>query len=245
MKAVIPVGKGRPSTLPYVLRSLVRYADVDELVTVGERPAGIEPDLHIDSPNTDKPHMNILGHLARVAEVIDGEWVWTDDDTFTIKPWTPAVYVRPFSIAHMLRENANKGHWSHAVRASIKVMQAQGYDPEQVRCGTAHRPWLVTTDRVAHIVATLTAAGGGSFKALYVAGLDDVIEADDHKIRQRGVPHPSADVVSVFNDSWRYNAGRIIRERFTEPTRWESTPTEDMAVSTGGRARGPRRHHRR
>ena len=244
MRVVIPVGRGRSATLPYVLRSLSQHAGIDEVVTVGETPAGITPDLHIPSPNAARPHVNILGHLRRVCEQVSGEWMWCDDDTFTIKPWVPGVYVRPFSIAYMLKNNANKGNWSHAVRASIKVMEALGYDPEQVKCGTTHRPWLVETGRVMDTVKTLEDAGGGSFKALYVAGLDDLIEANDPKIMGRGVPHPKADVVSVFNDSWRFNAGRIIRERFTEPTRWESGSTTDTALTPSGPARAGHRRRR-
>jgi len=209
---------------------------------VGERPQNIEPDRHIDSPNTDKPHINVAGHLRRASKIIDGEFIWCDDDTFTVRPWTLGVYVRDYSIAGMLRLYPSRGHWSHAVRASIKVMESWGFDPENVPCGTIHRPWLVATDRVLRTLSALDAVGGGSFKALYVAGLDDVIVAGDAKVHGRAVPKPDADVISVFHDSWKANAGRIIRETFIEPSRWETQLAEVAAASV---RRGPRRHHRR
>lgn len=240
MRAVIPIGPRRPLTLPHVLRSLVAHANVDELITVGEPPKGIEPDFHIDSPNTDRPHVNILGHLRRATEHIDGKWVWCDDDMFLLKPWTPGVYVRGYSIASMLRKYPNRGTWSQAVRASIKVMEGWGYDPEEVPCGTIHRPWLVDSDRVRMVCDAL---GNGSFKALYVAGLDDVIPAPDPKVTGRGVPKPDADVISVLHDSWRHNAGRLVRETFTEPTRWETEPTAGKALAGSGHE--ARRHRRR
>jgi hypothetical protein len=234
--------RGRPATLPYVLRSFAVHADITELVTVGEHPVGVTPDRHIDSPNKGKPHQNVAGHLRRVASELGGSFVWCDDDTFALRPWAPAVYVRPFSIGHMLRKNPNAGHWSHAVRASVKVLEAWGYDPDEVPCGTVHRPWLVDSARVLTVVDALDAVGGGSFKALYVAGLADTVAVEDHKLRGRDMPKPDADVVSVFHDSWRYNAGRIIREKFPDPSRWE-TPTQNdgMALSASGRVRGPRR----
>lgn len=242
MRAVIPVGPKRPNTLPYALRALARFADVDEVITVGARPTTVEPDLHIDSPNDRKAHLNILGHLRRVTEQVDGEWIWTDDDTFPVKPWTPAVYVRAYSIARHLRDFPNRGPYSKAVRASIQLMENDGYDPEQVPCGPCHRPWLVNSERVRRVVEAVEPVGG-SFKTYYVAGLDDVIAKGDAKIHGRGMPKPDADVISVFNTSWRQNAGRIIRETFTEPTRWEAGKGKALAES--GPAASPRRRHRR
>lgn len=239
MLAAIPIGPARPTTLPYVLRALRKHAGVDYLVTVGDRPAGITPDLHIDSPNTAKPHQNVAGHLCRLADELTEPFVWCDDDTFTLKSWTPGVYVRPFSIAYMLRHNPKRGYWSVAVGQSIKVMESWGYDSNVVPCGTTHRPWLVDPDRARMIVDALDAVGGGSFKALYVAGLSGLIEAEDIKLVGRGTIKPDADVVSVYHNSWNDNAGRILRETFADPTPWESAPEPVTAVR-----RGPRRHRR-
>lgn len=237
MRLVIPIGRSRPPTLPHVLRSFVVHSDITELVTVGEHPQGITPDRHIPSPNAGKPHENVAGHLRRVAEEY-AEFVWCDDDTFLLKPWVPGVYVAPYSIAHMLREYPNRGYWSQAVRASIKVMQGWGYDPEQVPCGTVHRPWLVSADRTLTVLDALGAVGGGSFKALYVAGLDGTLIGGNPKIYGRGLPGESTDVISLFNDSWKMNAGRIMRETYREPSRWETAPLVEA-----GQRRGPRRHH--
>lgn len=233
MRAAIPIGPRRPTTLPYVLRSLAKYADVDSVITVGERPKGIEPDLHIDSPNTGKTYDNVAGHLRKVAE-LGGQFIWCDDDTFTVKPWEPGIYVRGYSIAEMLRHNPNQGTWSEAVRKSIEVMRANGFDPAKVPAGTTHRPWLLKSDRV---LRTLDMMGSGSFRALYVAGLRKLIVAPDPKIVGRGMPREDADVISVYHDSWRYNAGRIVREMFPEPSQWETEPVAEVSLH-----RGPRRH---
>lgn len=238
MILIVPIGRGRPATLPHVLRSFTAHSDITELVTVGEPPQGVIPDRHIPSPNAGRPHENIAGHLRKVAAEY-AEFVWCDDDTFLLKPWTPGVYVAEYSIAHMLRQYPSRGHWSLAVRASIKVMQDWGYDPEEVPCGTVHRPWLVTAERTLKVVDALDAVGGGSFKALYPAGLDGTLTGGNPKIYGRGLPGEDSDVISLFNDSWKYNAGRIMRETFTVPSRWE-IPPETVAVGL----RGPRRHRR-
>lgn len=238
MILAVPIGRGRPATLPHVLRSWTTHSNITELVTVGETPQSVTPDRHIPSPNTGRPHQNVAGHLRRVADEYP-EFVWCDDDTFLLKPWVPGVYVAEYSIAHMLREYPNRGHWSQAVRTSIKVMEEWGYDPEQVLCGTVHRPWLVSADRTLTVLDALDAVGGGSFKALYVAGLAGTLIGGNPKITGRALPGESADVISLFNDSWKLNAGRIIRETFTEPSRWEA-PVEMAAAGL----RGPHRHRR-
>lgn len=240
MIAVIPVGRGRPATLPYVCRGLA-VAGVTEIVTIGEKPEGIEPDRHIPSPNDHSPHENVAGHLRKAAAELD-RFVWIDDDTFILKPWTPGVYVRAYSIAGMLRLYPNRGGWSQAVRNSIKVMQAWGFDPEEVPCGTIHRPWYVEAKRVNKTLDGLASVGGGSFKALYVAGLADVIPVGDAKVTGRAAPKADADVVSVFHDSWRKAAGEMVRRALPERSRWELEPATQHADNR----RGPQRHqHRR
>lgn len=239
MILAVPIGRARPATLPHVLRSWTVHSDISTLVTVGEPPQGVIPDVHIPSPNTGRPHENVAGHLRKVAEEYP-EFVWCDDDTFLLKPWIPGVYVAPYSIGHMLAEFPSRGHWSHAVRASIKVMEAWGYNPAEVPCGTVHRPWLVSAERTLTVLDALDGVGGGSFKALYVAGLDGVLIGGNPKLLGRDMPGLDSDVISLFNDSWKYNAGRIMRETFTEPSRWE-VPAE---MPTPG-LRGPRRHHSR
>lgn len=239
LKAVIPVGRGRPATLPYVLRSL-KHADVTEVVTVGETPQGIEPDLHIPSPNTGLPYQNVAGHLRRVCEKLGGEFMWCDDDTVLMKPWTPGVYVWHASIVGMLRLFPQRGRWSEAVRASIGVIREWGFDPDEVPAGTVHRPWLVSADRALMVLDALDRVGGGSFKALYPAGLDGLIVASNPKVTGRQVPHPDMDVISLATDSWRYNAGRVVRDAFGDPSDWETV--EPVLVST---QRGPRRRRHR
>jgi hypothetical protein len=197
---------------------------VTRIVTVGERPTTIEPDHHIDSPNFSAPYINVLGHLRRVVAWLDvPEFVYNADDTFPMTTWTPGVYVRKYSIADHIRHYPNHGTYTKAVKASVSIMVAQGYDPEQVPCGAIHRPMLIDRTRAAATLDLIESAGGAGFKVLYVAGLDNVIPTYDPKIHGRGMPKPDADVISVVAESWRHNAGRLVRERFTEPSRYEDT----------------------
>lgn len=223
MRAVIPVGRGRPNTLAYAARALERHAGVTELWTVGEHPTVLTPDRHIDSPNDQRAaYLNVQQHLRAVLDMIDGDrFVWTADDVFTLSPWRPGVYVRRDTLAEHLRTYPNKGHYSRAVRASIEIVRGLGYDPEEVPTGAGHRPWLVDPHRAEQAAAAVQLRGEGEWMMVYVAGLEDVTPVGNAKVHGHGLIAPDADVASTDPRSWRYNAGRHIRATFREPSRWE------------------------
>ena len=160
MRAVIPLGRGRPPSLVYALRALETNAGVTEVWTVGESPVGVTPDRHIDNPN-DKPasYLNVQAHLAAVLPDLEGSFVWTSDDIFPLTPWTPGVYVRRDTLAEHLRTYSHKGHYTRAVKASAELVRARGYDPETVPTGAGHRPWLVDADRARDAVGAVTLTG--------------------------------------------------------------------------------------
>lgn len=223
MLAVIPLGRGRPATLAYTLRSLEAYAGITEVWTVGERPSSVTPDRHIDSPNDQKAsYLNVEQHIRAVLPLLDGPFVWTADDIFTLTPWTPGVYVRRDTLAEHLRAYSGKGHYTRAVRGSIEIVRARGYDPETVPTGAGHRPWLVQPSRVADAVGAVVDHGEGAWPMVYVAGLDGVIPAGNSKVQGHNMIQKNADVASTDPHSWRRNAGRVIRETFRTPSRWET-----------------------
>lgn len=224
MRAVVPIGKGRPPSLPYAARALEQYAGVTELWTVGERPTTLTPDRHIDSPNTAKPvYLNVITHLRAALAEMDGEpFIWTADDIFPMRAWLPGLYVRKESLAAHLRRYSNKGNYTHATRASVNLVRAWGYDPEEVPCGAIHRPWVVDPERARRVTDAVWAQGAGEWKMLYVAGAVGAQPVGDPKIFGHGMPQPDADMISTENQSWRRNAGRIVREAFRTPSRWEA-----------------------
>ena len=223
MRAVIPLGRGRPASLVYAARALEQHAGVTELWTVGETPQGLTPDHHIPSPNTAKPtYLNVLAHLRAALAEMDGQpFIWSADDIFPMVPYQPGVYVRKESLAAHLRRYSNKGHYTQAVRASIVLVRGLGFDPEQVPCGAIHRPWLVDPERARWVTDSVHAHGAGEWKLAYVAGAIGTTPVGDPKIFGHGLPQPDADMISTEPGSWRYNAGRIIRETFKTPSRWE------------------------
>lgn len=222
MIAVVPLGAGRPDTLPYLSRALQANTPVTEIVTVGAVPKGIEPDHHILNPNGHKKrYLNVLDHLTKALEVVDGPFVWIADDIFPMVPWAPAVYVRRDSLAAHFRRYQHLGGYAAACRASIEIIEAYGHDPEQVPCGAIHRPWLVDPVRCRETVGLVQSRGAGEWKMVHVAGLDGVVPVGDPKIFGFGVPQSNADMISTDHTSWRRNAGRTIREAFPTPSRWE------------------------
>lgn len=221
--AVIPLGRGRPGSLPYALRALETHAGVTEVWTVGERPEKVTPDRHVDSPN-NRPagYLNVQAHLELVLPDILDPFIWTSDDIFTLTPWTPGVYVRKDTLAEHLRTYANKGHYTRAVKASTEIVRALGYDPETTPTGAGHRPWLVEPFRTRDALKAVDEHGAGWWMFVYVAGLEGVIPSGNSKIH---APHQlvakGADMASTGPQSWRRNAGRQIREMFPTPSRWE------------------------
>ena len=216
------MGRGRPLSLVHAVRALEAHAGITELWTVGETPKGLTPDRHIDSPNDQKQlYLNVQQHLTAALAELDGPFVWTADDIFPLKPWAPGVYTRKDTLAEHLRTYANKGHYTRAVRASAEIVRARGYDPEKVPTGAGHRPWLVDPDRARDAVKAVADRGEGSWAMVYVAGLDGTIPAGNSKVHGHQMIQPTADMASTEAQSWKRNAGRVIRETFKAPSRWE------------------------
>lgn len=222
MIAVVPLGAGRPDTLPYLSRALQANTPVTEIVTVGAVPKGIEPDHHIPDPNSNKTrYLNVLSHLAKALEVVDAPFVWIADDIFPMVRWSPAVYVRKDSLGAHFRRYQHLGGYAKATKAAVQIIEGMGHDPEQVPCGAIHRPWLVDPDRAWATVEMVKSKGAGEWKMVYVAGLAEVVPVGDPKIFGFGVPQSGADMISTDHTSWRRNAGRVVREAFPAPSRWE------------------------
>jgi hypothetical protein len=225
MIAVMPHGLKRVGTTPYVTRALEANTPITRLIVVGAAPYGITPDDYWESPNTKRNHENVNGHLrlaaTRLLEEGVESFVWIADDTFPLKPWTPVTHVRPFSIAAHLAEYPNIRGYSNLIRISMRVMRAEGYDPHLVPCGAIHRPMLVETKRVLQTLDKLPAES--HFKSLYVAGLKDVVPTYEAGIKTRtAVPKPTVDCISTAPPSWAGEAGKFIRRKLSEPSRWET-----------------------
>jgi hypothetical protein len=219
---VLPYGSRRAATLPYVARALQANTDISALIVVGAEPYGITPDEYWPSPNDGPPHQNTNGHLRLAAERLLPEqaFVWIADDTFPLKPWTPVTHVRKYSIAKHYSDFPRIRGYSDLVRISINVMRSEGYDPNLVPCGAIHRPMLVEPKRVLGTLDRLPA--NSHFKSLYVAGLEGVVPIGEAKIKTAAVPREDADTISTEPRSWAGPAGKMIRRKLSEPSRWEA-----------------------
>lgn len=223
MIAVVPYSNRRSPTVVYAARALETHTPISRLIVVGAEPNGIKPDDFWPSPNNAAPHANTNWHLRLAAERLLDEgvesFVWTADDTYLLKSWTPVTHVRKYSIATHLGHFPRIRGYSELIRLSMKLMREDGHDPQQVPCGAIHRPMLVETKRVIQILDRLPV--DGHFKSLYVAGLDGVVPAGDAKIKTTAVPKETADCISTEPLSWSKAAGELVRSKLTEPSRWE------------------------
>lgn len=222
---VIPVGRNRPHTLPYAVRSLERYGNLTQLVTVGETPT-VTPDLHIPSPNTADPHTNTSGHLRAVCDLMAAEriteWVWTHDDIVLLAPWTPTSHARAYPIAQHVVDFPAVPTYSQGLRRVVQWMKRQGHDPQQVPCGPIHRPRLIDTAHLAGIIDVHDGIGvpASLYEAAYVIGRPVTVTGDP-KVTGHTAPH-QPDCVSVVRSSWQNTAGNMIRDRFPDPSTREN-----------------------
>jgi hypothetical protein len=218
---VIPYSTRRPS-LVYVARALEANTPISRLIVVGSEPNGITPDDYWPSANDGPAHENTNRHLRLAAERLMEEkaFVWTADDTYPLKPWAPVTHVRKYSIAKHLSDFPRIRGYSNLVRISVDVMRSEGYDPNLVPCGAIHRPMLVEPKRVLGTLDRLPAES--HFKSLYVAGLSGVVPIGEAKIKTNAAPNPDADCISTEPRSWAGSAGKFIRAKLTEPSRWEA-----------------------
>ena len=221
MIGVIPVGRNRPDSLRYAVRALAMFTPVDFLITVGETPKGITPDVHYPRPNTASPPIvNTNGHLRHVAERLARPFIWTADDIFPMKPWTPTVHVRTYPIARHLSDFPNVAGYSKGVREAVSVLREWGHDPSVVPCGPIHRPILLHPDRILRCLDALSPTG--SWLTLYPVLADVVAPIGDCKIvGGNAEPRDDVDCLSTDAASWRGAAGRFVRDRLTAPSRWE------------------------
>jgi hypothetical protein len=217
---VIPVGRNRPDSLVHAARALERYTPVDFLVTVGETPRGIRPDVHYPRPNTAAPPIvNTSAHLRFVAERLTAPFVWTADDIFPLAPWVPTVHVRAYPIARHLRDFPRVAGYSEGVREGIEVLKQWGHDPEQVPCGPIHRPILLHPDRILRCLDALSPRG--SWLTVYPVLADETVPVGDCKIVGGGaVPRDDVGCLSTTGQSWEGAAGQFVRGRLSSPSRW-------------------------
>jgi hypothetical protein len=218
---VIPVGRGRTDSLRWAVRALERYTPVDFLVTVGETPQGIRPDVHFDRPNTGRPPIvNTSAHLRHVAERLTAPFVWSADDIFPLKDWTPTVHVRRYPISQHLADFPRVHGYSDGVREGVKVLGEWGHDPSSVPCGPIHRPTLLHPDRILRCLDAMSPSG--SWLTVYPVLADTLTPADDCKIMSgSAVPRDDVDCLSTDVRSWKGTAGQFVRAKLTVPSRWE------------------------
>jgi hypothetical protein len=219
--AALPVGRGRTDSLRWAVRALEAHTPVDFLVTVGERPTTIRPDVHFDRPNTSKPPIvNTSAHLRHVAERLTEPFVWSADDIFPLAPWTPTVHVRRYPISQHLADFPRVAGYSDGVREAVKVLTEWGHDPGVVPCGPIHRPILLHPERILRCLDALSPSG--SWLTLYPVLADVVVPADDCKIVSgSAVPRDDIDCVSTEGRSWKGATGQFVRARLSSPSRWE------------------------
>lgn len=218
----------------YAIRSWVANArlveGLDELVTVGHRPAWLQPDLHIDGNHHRSGPLNVYANVrdACLSGRLPERVIVANDDHFAMRPVDPEEIAYRCSLRdHLLRLRARKlggGWWGQSLHLTLMMLRSAGIsDPLSYEL---HRPLPVVTEDMARVLRDNWSGHGfpAQWRTLYanLCGIGGE-QSDDHKVFNRATDNPDADWISTTDGTWRTSqiADRI-RSTFTTPTAWEN-----------------------
>lgn len=237
MDIVVPIRPNRPDPdhLQYVVRSWAELFPVDRLFIVGRRlPEWADPDevTHLKTHQNWEKFWNIGQNLeATLTSDVSEEFVWLNDDMFLLKrkrtipltnkgPWDHVIY--------HLGEPRGTGDFQDYIlgfRGQRDILRAWGFDTEVEPCTDLHTPMPIVKARMAEILERLKAEypahWTGHFRGLYGAGLPSTRMGDVKLKAVDQLPAASWWTVSTAMKSWNGQAGVMLRERFSTPSRFE------------------------
>lgn len=222
---LVPVRAGDDNPeLRHAIRSWSANAGIETLITVGHCPAWLAPDHHIPGNHFRTGPVNVFANIrdACTSGDLPESVIVANDDMYAMRPTNPET----IAYRCLLRDHVRRlqpGWWRSSMQLTSAYVRKMGVsDPLSYEL---HRPLLVDTARMGEI---LTAAWSGhgvpvQWRTTY-GNLAQIggEQADDGKVI-KAKTLPPGEWWSTTDGSWRtHEVGRLIRETFTEPTRWES-----------------------
>lgn len=223
---------GPNEELRYSLRTVEKNFPHNRVVFVGGKPADITPDKFIKvDQNQGSKWNNTRQNLQRACEdetLTENFWLF-NDDFFIMGAYKGSGLEFDGELKkHILeiegRHNGNQSNYTLRLRQLCKTLAKAGIHAP--RNYAIHRPMLVNREKAQRILETYPEQP--MFRALYgnlTATEDNPGEpAKDCKVTPWLVPpYELSDIISTEDRCFAQGAvGRYIRERFTEPSRWEA-----------------------
>lgn len=226
---LVPVRKGENPELRYAIRSWVRHAGMveglDRLVTVGDHPDWLEPDLHIPGNLHRSGPVNVFENIrtACTSGLLGDRAVIANDDMFAVDATDPTevCYRRP--LAEHIRGLQQNTWWSASLRLTHAYLRAHGVP--QPLSFELHRPLAVNTAAMGSVLAEAWSGHGfpPQWRTLYgnLAGPSSPTQARDSKVLSRR-GEITGPWISTTDGAWKLGWGDRIMHMFPEPTMWEN-----------------------
>lgn len=226
MDVVYPLREGDDNEeLRYSLRSLTNLqAPIDRIIIVGHLPPWLTGVEHIPGNTHPRRHGRCGHNLRLVCDTdVSETFLAMNDDFFIMRPWAPRPHYR--STLTQQIERCGAGAWRDTLETTLRYLQARGHaDPLSYEL---HIPLVLNK----HLFAEVYDAADGfdwhpvQWRTAYgVHHLPDATQMNDVKVKSRRPRAWDADtpLLSTDDRSFLGAVGTFIRERFPDPSPWET-----------------------
>lgn len=233
MLLICPVRPGDSNEeLRYALRSWetnLHLGSTLELITVGDCPSWLDPDLHIPGNKQSSMPFNVFDNVRLASEhvarsVYGGDALYMNDDFFCLDPVGAVLPIkRDISLADHMAQFPDRGGtwWAQSLRLTASWLADLGFPhPDSYE---VHRPLPAVPSAMFEALSRWDMGSGDmvpQWRTVYgVLNKVDAFPVRDAKLshRQPGVGTPW---VSTTDQTFRIYAKSMVR-RFQKPSRWE------------------------
>ena len=218
---------GSDEELRYSLRSVEKNFPCKRVVICGSRPRGIAPDIQMELAQFGATKWEraryTIERIAKNEDLTEKVWLF-NDDFFILEPVErfPAGWHNgslPKAIRSLEERHNGPTRYSEAMTRTLRFLMERRMPRKNY---AVHVPMLLERGKILETIRTFPA--GGLFRSLY--GNQHALtgpNAPDVKIHSTTEKIPDgATIISTSDRSFRDGeAGRQIRERFTERSKWE------------------------
>jgi hypothetical protein len=225
-----PLRASRPQLdqLRWSLRTLQNLPVVGRVFLAGFQPDWVRDVEYLPTLQDRGKFHNIGANLKALLDSdVSDPFLAMNDDQFILEPWAPVISARAMSLDEFCAKMGTVGSRDHddyvrGMRSQQAILKGWGMDTSQPN-PDSHWPMPVDKARLKSIVARVEAEHPdhelGHFKALYAYGLPMEAPGDCKVVHWSH--HRDHPVISTSRNSFLGAVGRMIRDRYPDPSPWE------------------------
>lgn len=211
--------------LRYSVRSICENLRFGNLVIVGGCPDYIQPDFYIEHQQMgDTRYKRVAGSILKACEDprLSQEFYLFNDDFFILKKMRDIPAMASGTIYHTAqvieRRHGGQTAYTRALRHTAEVLKGACYDRLNY---AVHAPMPCDKDKLRQTLREMARCESvrNAYGNMWKVG--GVIR-EDVKVRGRAErPDEDADLISTSDEAFQGVTGAWIRDRFTEPCKYE------------------------